>query len=619
MPFVNPYNFISLRNGSKKEYSCYTEGKTLLTGKLECRLTTKTPVIIPDHEKAVKNSAGYTEYPFMTVNGTPMIPGSSLRGVIRSTFEAITDSCVFTNDDYYFSSRTGEAKSAGLLKKVENGWELYRAARYSDIKCSIPNTREYAVGEFVPSFSGYNGKRENTYYISKLGSGNKSGFVMRMNKMQKNSGNSIFELLDKKPLEKFHRDYNGNDNIQITVFFENIKKYKEGMAKDKAIAYEKKLRCLKVGDMIPVWYEYSEGNYYFALSQLSRNIYTKKPKNILQETYPTLSHCVDSKNICPACSLFGFVSGDGNGEALGSRVRFSDACTEDNNAIEEKSILLPFLASPKSSSLEFYLRYNSDFYHADTPGVSLSGRKFYWHNADLADFDASKLKVDKNLKMPAYSYMHYAKPGTTFKFEVFFDQITENQLSQLYTALTFGDSPNGTLCHKVGHAKPIGFGSVKITAEKAVVRSFNAETGYSVDDNYQDKITTVALPPDVKIAADFTGVSGKNIDYPRDEKDKIFGWFSKNRPPADKGKAKFFSKLPLTSIPNQELPDNPKCDQNSTASNRATRPQRVNPAPAPVKNSAPGVCPTCGAPTKINSKTGRHYEYCYKHNPYFKK
>jgi len=73
------------------------------TGKITCTLTTKTPLIIPDTENddafylknKIKNEDGryHKSHAFFSINGEYMIPGSEIRGMISSVYEALTNSC----------------------------------------------------------------------------------------------------------------------------------------------------------------------------------------------------------------------------------------------------------------------------------------------------------------------------------------------------------------------------------------------------------------------------------------------------------------------------------------------------------------------------------------------
>lgn len=78
------------------------KASNLVTGYYQCRLITATPFAIPDTD--MKNS------PFIRVNDRLTIPGSSLRGVFRSIYEAVTNSCVMRSnrdDEWRTKAPTG--------------------------------------------------------------------------------------------------------------------------------------------------------------------------------------------------------------------------------------------------------------------------------------------------------------------------------------------------------------------------------------------------------------------------------------------------------------------------------------------------------------------------------
>jgi hypothetical protein len=70
--------------------------------------------------------------------------------------------------------------------------------------------------------------------------------------------------------------------------------------------------------------------------------------------------------------------------------------------------------------------------------------------------------------------------GKTFSFDVYFDQITSKQLKELIWVITLGENQSDSnLQHKLGHAKPLGYGSVKliIDKEKSMIREFKFAEG----------------------------------------------------------------------------------------------------------------------------------------------
>lgn len=106
--FINPYNFVSL-NGETQRSEPETGD---LTGKITVSLTVKTPLAIPDTdnktiEKVMINDKPHDHkvYPFFNVAGKPVIPGSQLRGMIRSAYETLSNSCYSVNNNNIMSAR----------------------------------------------------------------------------------------------------------------------------------------------------------------------------------------------------------------------------------------------------------------------------------------------------------------------------------------------------------------------------------------------------------------------------------------------------------------------------------------------------------------------------------
>jgi CRISPR-associated protein (TIGR03986 family) len=66
-----------------------------LTGRIECKLTAITPLFVADAEGVEEdaNHKGHYHYRFFRYEDQPALPATSLRGVIRSVFEAVTNSC----------------------------------------------------------------------------------------------------------------------------------------------------------------------------------------------------------------------------------------------------------------------------------------------------------------------------------------------------------------------------------------------------------------------------------------------------------------------------------------------------------------------------------------------
>lgn len=92
---MNPYNFVPLGNAaSRKNIKTHENfGQTLQAGVLLCRITTLTDIFIAGpHGGAEKGKP--QQLTFIREDDNPIIPGSSLKGVIRGVAEALSGSCL---------------------------------------------------------------------------------------------------------------------------------------------------------------------------------------------------------------------------------------------------------------------------------------------------------------------------------------------------------------------------------------------------------------------------------------------------------------------------------------------------------------------------------------------
>lgn len=556
MGFINPYTFIPVNNGVKKPYNeYYKDKKNLLSGKIECTLRARTQL-------AVCDMISDTEAEFFNVDGKAVIPGSSLRGTIRSIFEALTDSCFSSanaeNDDY-FSSRLNK-KFSGLIEynKSEDKYILYKAERYKDEKNN--QLSEYKTGDEV-SFSYYskNGRGSVIRYFKDVNKGFNKGYVHKVDKL--NNKDSIFERKGKGTVisEK-----------SIILLAENIEKY-EPKIKEIGEEYKNQFEEMKKGNgMLPVWYHKDGDRYYFAPSQMSRAIFYTQPIDMLKKK--KLDVCSDENNVCETCALFGIIGKQNSEFVKSSKLRFSDAVCENKDCFDRKYTLL--LASPRISSFEFYLKSNKKQYCADDEGVTIAGRKYYWHNTskikDVAVTDANK-KMVRNVEL--------VKTGSKFNFCVYFDSITEIQLKKIVFALNLGqNSLESDQCHKIGHGKPLGLGSAKIVVDNIKVREFRNGKYSEIQrndifiNNKTDIFENSENVTNILKVTDMKAVDGRKINYPKTKKSNdIFKWFADNRKVLKSfgQPMEYYNKLPQLTDDNQELPENPKSDNSSNSAGKS--------------------------------------------------
>ena len=174
--------------------------------------------------------------------------------------------------------------------------------------------------------------------------------------------------------------------------------------------------------------------------------------------------------------LFGFVS-DGNDDvtkslALASRVRLSNARLAPGQTgpfFPSKATWLTMMLGPNPRSARLYWtgRNGSAQKQSElTPGDHHpQGHKRYLHRSKpvahtrQGDGDTSWMtgpgEADESMQMRAKPL----RPGISFYFHIDFDNLTEYEFDLLCYAL----NPTDAFEHKLGLAKPLGLGSVKIT------------------------------------------------------------------------------------------------------------------------------------------------------------
>jgi len=158
--FINPYSFVPLGSGCARQQGTAVRGPEaggdsagayvaeLLTGSITCELIPKTDLFIPNtsnedafgFQAETPDHKSYEFYSYDDLTGvpctvssdgvpkSPVIPGSEIRGVIRSAYEILTDSCFNIDYDEDLYTRTPTAKRPGIIVKDYSGhYRLYEA------------------------------------------------------------------------------------------------------------------------------------------------------------------------------------------------------------------------------------------------------------------------------------------------------------------------------------------------------------------------------------------------------------------------------------------------------------------------------------------------------------
>ncbi|MBR2682995.1 MAG: hypothetical protein IKE22_07010, partial [Atopobiaceae bacterium] len=537
----------------------------LVSGVISCSLLAKTPVIVPAAkvEEGDLHDATLPVAPFFRIEGKPVIPGSSIRGPVRSVFETLTSSCMRTNNERLRSA--GGRKYPGILEwdEGQGSFVFYEADRYRVCRRTdwvrgdgtAWKTGEIAhitydddnAGRFAETSGRVVDIRDTEFR------GSKPGYYLRVNTFpgrdeeHENKPSVFVKMEDCAPVVV--------NNVYLDCLKENIDDYVEHNqnAEHPEIAQEYSealARLLRHEGALPVWYgDEVEGSYrvfQFAQAQLSRSVYPQTTTDFTKRL--GLGQCTSigqPGGLCPACSLFGFVdtvSGKSPAEARASRVRFTDAlpCGE----VRTVTVELPALLGPRTSAFEFYLRNDmrghERSFTPETAGTQLAGRKAYWHS------QSGIIGPNINNLTNFESRAEAVSAGSAFRFQVYLDGVTKDHLNSLVYALSFGQAwdegraSNNDYCHKIGHGKPVGAGSVCIEVEDVLIRTVT-DGNYAVapwDAWKMDRLDIERLLSNVaavKNVARFTAIpANTTISYPRmAHNDDIFAWFGSNRDRTD--------------------------------------------------------------------------------------
>ncbi len=553
--FVNPYNFVTFNASMSKRVDINTTKKGKLhTGVLNCRLITRTPLAIPDGTGKPDERKHRTYEFFNYGDGRPVIPGSTLRGVIRSVYEAAADSCYSTADEAAaITVRSTEAFEPGLLMwdAKKNKWVLYEADRYKvGVRESIGDNgngrsakykivsrvelKKYGFGRKV-RFSGYTSKIGKFAEEFSVDAGSKlplKGYLYVGEPFSKKKFEGIFCLKhdrDAKVIKEYAADDKNILNLDQIKDIYNDEKINYSLKKNKGEFYAGYESAKRAG-VIPLWYKKDERGVYMSLACIGRMAYNNTMGDLLGDRTP----CTSRSAVCKACALFGMTS---NEDSVGSRIRITDAYTDaPKNKWNMGYHTLKELARPKTSYLPFYAKVTDGKWSYDEQGTTIRGRKFYWHNEAQDAFETTT-RTERN------ATMQLVAKDVEFGFKVYYNDITDTQLEELKWVLALGDNKaDSSLCHKVGHGKPIGLGSAKIVIDSCVERT--AAEGYELNENaaveINKEIFSQEAVEELLIITDMNSTKGKNVCYPyidnpnnlpfKDGANDIAAhkWFSKN-------------------------------------------------------------------------------------------
>ena len=554
---IAPYNFVPLpeqivraeASFEQVRHDHYDNDPTRHTGSITCTLTTASPLFVrsgldPDDFAALADKSfdeldddqkqRYAQFFHYLSEDQPVIPGSTLRGMLRALveiagygkMERVTD-----KPRYFYRAfaaekgdslgnaydlavgRSGSRVLAGYLERQDGRWCIRPAVRFRTQnnkgqqrhitfawvdEASIvraPNSLlkdlsspKYQIVWFEVRFSdivyNWNNYRFIAQNVSEQGTGAERGFLVTSGNMKETDPTGTTK-------RRHHCVVMAKDEQAslLEIDPQAIEDYRVGRSDfQRQHPFDELNGMLAEGR--PVFYCPADDNeaniVYFGHSPNFRIPYRVKGSqraSTPRDFVPLNLRHDDDTDLAEA--IFGYVRGSdqgGEGEQMrAGRVFVGDAVMTSGD-LSAHPVTPQILASPKPTTFQHYLVQTNDGrlqlkHFASVPGVEtvIRGHKLYWHKGAAPSFtlppnQQQTSDTQKTLIRPV-------QPGARFEFTIRFENLSDVELGALLWVLRLteeGRQEGKQYRLKLGMSKPLGLGAVKLesrlTREKRSVR-----------------------------------------------------------------------------------------------------------------------------------------------------
>ena len=461
-----PYNFVPLISevvtGEIAEVSqtAYKEhvlahGKN--TGYIDLEITPKSPLFI-----------GGNGEKFFAPSGKPMIPGSSIRGMVKNLFKIITFGSMRPGEDIEDKTMYFRGLAAkGSIGRYYNKCMINRNENFSDSKgkagflIKIKNTDDYYI---CPAKSE---RKLGDKGCEKVGVDwpktleNIKECRCKIHTGPMFSKKHYYEIFApdwslKKRISVSHEVVQGYDN-DCTENDKLTRKSLRKMAKEDEEAV-KFTGCEDICFVVPCFYVAENENGKMVVKHFGHGKYYRIPyQKTIAEHVPS-GVCSD-KVVDLSDMIFGRT------EMWGSRVFFEDAVHEGTVKKLGSSLTHPLL-SPKPTSFQLYLEQETDadmntLKHWDEE-ANIRGYKLYWHQGN--NENQWQLNPAKDKKIEGMKPIEPLSANNCFKGRIRFSNLSDVELGALLAVFDLARKDEN-ICYKLGMGKSIGLGSVTISAD----------------------------------------------------------------------------------------------------------------------------------------------------------
>ncbi|MEH2030745.1 MAG: TIGR03986 family CRISPR-associated RAMP protein [Nostoc sp.] len=555
---IAPYNFVELpdkivaaeleTDGKLRDKNRYYSDR--YTGRIECTLTTSSPLYIrcgltkEEFECGTEAKDLPDFYYIDPITKKPVLPGSSLRGMLRTLVEIISFSKISSVSDYqrlFFravATRTDDDSlaqayrqyinpnqvKAGYLKRDGDTWKII-AARENNSTSFAWVKEEYLSSTDFPELKRF----DNPGYLPQ-------DIPVSFQRITKPKGRYIAEdvtIPKQYPLNQGRLVTSGNmketsdsdsesiRNYHCVVFAPSpnpnktyiidrdaIKHYCNALTEfqQKKPPFDEKLGMLQ--ENRPVFYCQPTKDNIVTLFGHSPNFRIPYSPNGDGKAATVVDFIPkdlrDDSIIDIAEAIFGFVRRDkpeGKEQSRAGRIFVSDAIclSSANDIFMTQGVTTPkILASPKSTTYQHYLvqpeETNAEksklkhYASQPTEETVIRGHKLYWHKGSNHDIQHPKSNEVKDTQT---TQVKPIKSGIEFQFTIRFENLSRVEIGALMWIINIAQNNDYRL--SLGMGKPLGMGAVKIESNLYISKRkarytqlFNNnswETAESLDDN----------------------------------------------------------------------------------------------------------------------------------------
>ncbi|AOW76261.1 hypothetical protein A3Q34_04940 [Colwellia sp. PAMC 20917] len=462
-----------------------------ISGVIDYTLTNATPLCVGGEQKKIDGQPSLVQWA-KDPKGNPVIPGSSLKGMIRNVLEIASFGKFSGIDESHFSYRDVSSKSHYLTNVIQNkvvlpawlkfnttnsSWELTTCqlakVKHSKLKVTLGKTiknDDSAIVKYkkLPLSQPVNittyikeGKQGRVTWVEDISSAGHEAHLVFCNNRIKGMGQSKpddYEFSycfygEEKTVSASSDDINDKANKMFISHGEEQIQYLVNNQSKKGI---------------PVFALFDKGQnqlHSLGLAKMPRVLYNHSAADLatIQQTKArTSGNYFDMSEL-----MFGTLREQGF--SLKSRVAFSDAAVIKNQGIKVSNSVT--LNGPKATFRGAYIEQTNktEYTDYDDGSAKLSGWKRYVTQTKFKENQTD----NKNLKVK--SQLELLNVNSRFSGKIFFHNLKHEELGALLWSLSLGKKAEATnQYHGLGHGKPLGAGAVQLVVDNLSIKANDA-------------------------------------------------------------------------------------------------------------------------------------------------